>query len=272
MSSPNSTRKSYNSFVAPNSDPGFSGENQDQINSNSSSHTRSEADTELSPAPSGLPETPVSIPDAEDLEARFESVIKAVEEAGFESIDDMSAQYYTATFKEDTVSHCAQWRSRSRSLHAFLASLHASTNNWSDREAQGYKQQIAEAAESLYVSELSYAREDIMQDEDRRSQALGQKASSPVSQTVTSVQSLWQMLAEMELSQDFKQKKTMAREKMPETWSLLVELTRKADLRQPQGSQAVCAFLLLLLESNLDSPPRVSRAFDGRHRRRRRER
>lgn len=214
MSSPNSTRKSYNSFVAPNSDPGFSGENQDQINSNSSSHTRSEADTELSPAPSGLPETPVSIPDAEDLEARFESVIKAVEEAGFESIDDMSAQYYTATFKEDTVSHCAQWRSRSRSLHAFLASLHASTNNWSDREAQGYKQQIAEAAESLYVSELSYAREDIMQDEDRRSQALGQKASSPVSQTVTSVQSLWQMLAEMELSQDFKQKKTMAREKV----------------------------------------------------------
>lgn len=59
---------------------------------------------------------------------------------------------------------------------------------------------------------------------------------------------------------------------MPETWSLLVELTRKADLGQPQGTQAACAFLFLLLESNLDSRPRVSRAFDGRRRRRRRER
>ena len=56
---------------------------------------------------------------------------------------------------------------------------------------------------------------------------------------------------------------------MPETWSLLVELTRKADLRQPGGSQAVCAFLLLLLESNPDAPIRVTRALNGRHRRRR---
>lgn len=214
MSSSNSTRKTYNSFVAPNSDPGFSGENQDQTSSNSSSQLRSEADTESSSAPSGLPGTPDSIPDPEDLETRFESIIKAVEEAGFESIDDMSTQYYTATFKEDTVSHWAQSRSRSRSLHAFLATLHASTNNWSDREVQGYQRQIAEAAESVYVTELSYAREDIMQDGDRRSQALGQKASSPVSQTATKIQSLWQLLAEMQLSQDFKQKKTMAREKV----------------------------------------------------------
>lgn len=214
MSNANSTRKPYNSFVAPNSEPGSSGKIQDQTTSNSSCHMRSETDTESSSAPSGRPETPDSIPDTEDLEARFESVISAVEEAGFESIDDMSAQYYTATFKEDTVSHWAQSRSRSRSLHVFLATLHASTNNWSHREVQGYQRQIAEAAESLYVGELSYAREDIMQDGDGRSQDLGRKASSPVSQTATSVQSLWQTLAEMQLSQDFKQKKKMAREKV----------------------------------------------------------
>ena len=179
-----------------------------------SSPTRAEADTESNLAQSALPETPDSTPDAEDLEARFERVIKAVQEAGFEGIDDMSAQYYTATFKEDTVSHWAQSRSRSRSLHAFLASLHASTDNWSDREIQGYRQQIMEAAESFSVSELSDAREDIIQNEDRRSLALGENASSPVSQTATSVQSLWQTIAEMELSQDLKQKKRMLREKV----------------------------------------------------------
>ncbi len=210
LSTSNVTQRSHNSFVAPNSDPSSSREIQDQTNSNDSSNS----DNGSNSARSGLPETPDSIPDAEDLEARFEHVIKAVEEAGFESIDDMSTQYYTANFKEDTVSHWAQSRSRSRSLHAFLASLHASTNNWSDREVQGYRQQITEAAESLYVSELSYARKDIMQNRDRRCQTRGEKASSPVTQSAMNVQSLWQMIAEMELNQDFKQKKTMMREKV----------------------------------------------------------
>lgn len=210
MSTSNATQMSHSSFVPPKSDQSSSGENQDQINSNSSS----KSDNGSSSALSGLPETPNSITDTGDLEARFETVIKAVEEAGFESIDDLTTQYYTANFKEDTVSHWAQSRSRSRSLHAFLASLHASTNNWSDREVQGYRQQITEAAESLYVSELSYARKDIMQNRDTRSQIQGEKASSPVTQSAMSVQSLWKMIAEMELSQDFKQKKTMMREKV----------------------------------------------------------
>ena len=210
MRASNATQISHNSFVPPKSDGSSSGENQDQINSNSSS----KSDNGSTSAQSGLPETPDSIPDTGDLEARFETVIKAVEEAGFESIDDLSTQYYTASFKEDTVSHWAQSRSRSRSLHTFLASLHASTNNWSDREVQGYRQQITEAAESLYVSELSCARKDIMQSQDTRSQTQGEKASSPVTQSAMSVQKLWQTIGEMALSQDFKQKKTMMREKV----------------------------------------------------------
>ena len=214
MSPSNTSRKSYNSIVASNFKPVHQGESQDQTNGNNIFHTRSAAGTESSLAQSALPETPDTIPDAEDLETRFENLIRAVQEAGFESIDDMSAQYYTATFREDTVSYWAQSRSRSRFLHAFLASLHASTNNWSDREIQGYRQQILEAAESFHVDELSDAREDFIQNKKRRSQALGENASSPVTQTAMSVQSLWQTIAEMELSQDFKQKKTMLREKV----------------------------------------------------------
>ena len=217
ISTSNAKQMSHNSFVPPNSHRSSSGENQDQINSNSSSRS----DNGSSFALSGLPETPDSIPDTGDLEARFENVFKAVEEAGFESIDDMSTQYYTANFKEDTVSHWAQSRSRSRSLHAFLASLHASTNNWSDREVQGYRQQITGAAESLYVSELSYAKKDMMQNRDTRSQTQGEKASSPVTRSAMSVQSLWQLIAEMEVSQDFKQKKTMIREKVSFSMAIL---------------------------------------------------
>lgn len=214
MSTPNVARRSDNSIVAPNFKPIYPGENQDQTNSSNSSHTRSEADTESYLAQSALPETPDSVPDAEDLEARFEKIIKAVQGAGFESIDDMSAQYYTATFKEDTLSHWSQSRSRSRSLHSFLASLHASTDNWSHREIQGYRQQTMEAAESFYVSEILDARKGIMQNGDRWSHPLGENACSPVSRTMMSVQSLWQTIAELELSQDFKQKKTMLREKV----------------------------------------------------------
>ena len=128
MSPSNTTRISYNSIVAPSFNPVHQGETQDQPNSNNISRTRSEADTESNLAQSALPETPDIIPNAEDLETRFENLIKAVQEAGCESIDDMSAQYYTATFREDTVSYWAQSRSRSRFLHAFLASLHASPN------------------------------------------------------------------------------------------------------------------------------------------------
>jgi hypothetical protein len=79
------------------------------------------------------------------------------------------------------------------------------------------------------------------------------------------------MMGDMELDQEAKGKKMAIREKvlttthsdfskfrwkgmadskqMPETWSLLARLTQKADLRQPQGSQVVFAFLLLLVES-----------------------
>ena len=208
------TRKITDSVIAPDADHALSPDNQDQSNNDSSSPTPSEADVDSDYAESGSQGTPSSIFEADNIEARFESIIRAVEGAGFESIDDMSTQYYTATFQEDTISHWAQSRSRSRSLYAFLASLHASTNTWTDREVQGYRQQITEAAESLYVGELSNAMEDIMQNGRRRSQALGEKVSSPISPTASSVQRLWQVIAEVEPRNDFKQKRTVLREKV----------------------------------------------------------
>lgn len=87
----------------------------------------------------------------EDLETRFARVIKIVEESGFEGIDDLSTQYYTAAFKEDTAPFWAQSRSRSRSLPGFLSFLHESTKTWPTRDMQGYKQQVTNMAEDIYV-------------------------------------------------------------------------------------------------------------------------
>lgn len=39
----------------------------------------------------------------EDLESRFEHIIRTIGEAGFESVDDMATQNYTATLKEDSL-------------------------------------------------------------------------------------------------------------------------------------------------------------------------
>jgi len=44
---------------------------------------------------------------------------------------------------------------------------------------------------------------------------------------------------------------------MPEIWSFLIELTQKAELKQPKASGAVYAFLLLLLDLDPERlPPR----------------
>jgi hypothetical protein len=150
--------------------------------------------------------------DNDDLDSRFERVIRAVEDAGFESIDQMSALYYTAIFKEDTVSHWAQSRSRSRSLHAFLALLHESTTKWSPREVQGYRQHITGAAEKLYIDEFLHARKEILKNQVCCGENC--KIPTPSSPSTLGVQSLWQTIADMELSPEFKMKKAMIREQV----------------------------------------------------------
>lgn len=197
------------------------------------------------------------------LESRFDHVIKAVDEAGFKSIDDMSAQYYTADFREDTAPFWVQSRSRSRSLPGLLAALHESTDTWPSRDIQSYKQQVANMAEDIYMGELATAKQNIGKEREMWHR---QEAIPTGEQSDRIVENLWAAISDIECSQDLKEKRAMIREnvsmtyfhrvleqeliqiriQMPDLWSLLVELTRKADLGQPQGSQVAGAFLLLL--------------------------
>jgi hypothetical protein len=143
------------------------------------------------------------------LETRFEHVIKAVEECGFKSIDDMSAQYYTAAFKEDTAPFWAQSRSRSRSLPGLLASLHDSTKTWTTRDIQNYKQQVANMAEDIYVGELSTAKQNIRNEKEMWNR---QETMSTAEQSDRIVENLWAAISDIEHSPELKQKKTMIRE------------------------------------------------------------
>ena len=150
--------------------------------------------------------------EAEALEARFERIIRIVEEEGFESIDDLSAKYYTTLFKEDSLVHWAQTRSRSRSLQAVLASLHASTENWSAREVQGYQFQITEAAESLYTREVSQAKKRFLEDECLRTRSTEKDVSASASQTAAGAEKLRGLIVEMASGQDFQRKRARIRE------------------------------------------------------------
>lgn len=205
-----------------------SGQSQNHQQANHSSEINDMTKLFSPPIVSRTPDPgPDASQDADDLEARFEKIIRVVEEAGFESIDDMSAMYYTATFKEDTLSYCAQLRSRRRSLPIFLASLHNSTSNWSNREAEGYRQHITRVSEHLHVNEFVCAREEILLEDgprqcQGRNQTLGNKNASAISSTSTSrltrnglsMEKLWEVISEMDSTREFKQKKSMLREKV----------------------------------------------------------
>ncbi|KUJ19764.1 uncharacterized protein LY89DRAFT_459988 [Mollisia scopiformis] len=150
--------------------------------------------------------------EVEALETRFERVIKYVEEAGFESIDDMTTQYYTTVFKEDSVPYWAQSRSRSRTLPGFLTSVHESTKTWTIRDVQSYQQHVTKIAESIYLNELATANQNIRMNEGTRHQTPEQHPTPSIRQDDRKLDNLWTAVIDLELSPGLKRKKTMIRE------------------------------------------------------------
>lgn len=101
--------------------------------------------------------------DHDDVGSKFERILQLIEDAGLQGFDSLVEQYYTGSFKEDTVIYYAQSKSRSRSLGHLLGCLHESTKNWGGREARGYQQHIIKVAEEFFVDEVVHARKDLGQ-------------------------------------------------------------------------------------------------------------
>ena len=86
--------------------------------------------------------------------ARFQTILDTVQAVGFENFDAAVSSYYTHTFERNSTADLAQKTSRARRLAGVMTSLHESSATWTLWEARGYRHQIAEAAESIYSSEV----------------------------------------------------------------------------------------------------------------------
>ena len=186
-----------------------------------------------------------------DLGSEFERILDVVEEAGFDSIDMMAAQYYSAKFKPNSTSQLAQANSRSRDLRRLLQALHKTAKQWSKQETQAYEEEIVRSAKSICLEELRLFRER-QADCPRRptisrtESALGSSRTSMTGQnrySAGTVDQLRQLLLQEESSQPTQQEKRLLRQCLPETWSLLSELARGPDLTPAQVSQVVYNFL-----------------------------
>ena len=197
---------------------------------------------------------------ATDQGSEFEKILDVVEEAGFESIDMMAAQYYTANFAPNSTSQLAQANSRSRGLRRLLQTLQNASRIWSKQQRQVYKEEIVRSAKSICLGELRVFRE--RQAERPRRPTTYRTESAPDSsinsdgslighlnccRAGTVGQQRQTLLKEKEFSQKkpAQQEKRLLRQCLPETWSLLSELAWGCayDFPPAQGSQMVYNFL-----------------------------
>lgn len=183
----------------------------------------------------------------------FERILDVVEEAGFDSIDMMAAQYYSAKFQPNSISQLAQANSRSRDLRRLLQTLQKTAKQWSKHETQAYEEEIVKSAKNICRDELRLFRERQV-DRLTRRPSLSRTESAPGSsysgsmtgqnrRSTGTVDQLSLLLRKEESSQPTQQEKRLLRQCLPETWSLLSELARESDLPPAQVSQAVYTFL-----------------------------
>ena len=180
---------------------------------------------------------------------KFERILDAVEEAGFDSIDTMAAQYYSAEFPLNSSSQLAQAISRSRDLRRLLQTLQKTAKTWSPQETQAYQEEIVRSAGSICLDELRVFRErqaDRLQGTnapDRGRIPRSSSSSSIAGSGAGTMDQLRQLLLNEESKQPTQQEKRLLRQCLPETWSLLSGLARGSDLPPAQVSQVVYSFL-----------------------------
>jgi hypothetical protein len=80
--------------------------------------------------------------------------MKAIRALGFSGIEELTAQFYTADLQDRPALADAQRISRRRGLTRILANLREDAqDNWTEWEAQGYREEILRAAEDILGDE-----------------------------------------------------------------------------------------------------------------------
>ncbi|KAF4311780.1 hypothetical protein GTA08_BOTSDO12548 [Botryosphaeria dothidea] len=88
------------------------------------------------------------------LDDRLDHVLECARNVGFDSLDSLVAQYYTADFCSNMSLSNHQRMSRKRHLPGIVAGLRSSASNWSSWEKEGFQHEILRTAENLLVEEL----------------------------------------------------------------------------------------------------------------------
>ena len=202
-----------------------------------------------------------------DLGREFERILDIVEDAGFDSIEMMVAQYYTANLRPNSTSWLAQANGRSRGLRRLLQTLQKAAQDWSKQEKQAYEEEIVRSAKCICLHELSVFRD--RQANRPRRPTISRTESAPESYTssggslkgrsdgynagtVSQQRELLVNVNETSEKKSLQQERRLLRQCLPETWSLLIELAQvySDELRPAQVSHVVYEFLHSLTTAN----------------------
>jgi hypothetical protein len=134
-------------------------DNPSQQNLASLRETAADTTTNKTPYPTITPTHP-PISDCDAPETRFDRILEVIEEAGFDSIDNMASCYYTTKFSPSSLCASAQSLSRRRHLRRFLEDVREDARTWEQGEAQGYQEGILGSAVSVCIDELRRFKEN----------------------------------------------------------------------------------------------------------------
>lgn len=104
------------------------------------------APTEIS-EDSGVPTQSSSVED------RFEYVLECARRVGFDTFDNMAAQYYASSFEPSSSLAMDQRVSRNRHLPALISEIQEKSAEWSAWERRGYQDETLKIAESICALE-----------------------------------------------------------------------------------------------------------------------
>ena len=88
------------------------------------------------------------------IEARLSQVLKAVDEAGFDSLDSAVVAYYKKSLKGNEWLRQEQKLHRMRRLPVLLKELHVSAQGWGQWERRNFQEQIIKSTEDILFAEL----------------------------------------------------------------------------------------------------------------------
>jgi hypothetical protein len=87
-------------------------------------------------------------------EARLSHVLKAVAEAGFESLDKAVVAYYAKSLKDDEKLGQEQRLNRIRRLPVLLKELHLASEGWCRWQRRSFQEQFIKSTEDILIAEL----------------------------------------------------------------------------------------------------------------------